>query len=335
MKCKKCGASLLETDKFCVQCGSKVEMKKSCPECGAALREGTKFCPKCGRMIADGEDFDEAKVFVKESETEEIPIADIEQNILSVTEREMRISDKDRQEAGSAGKAQRKEKAASKSDDGMRRPPKPVRTAGTDERRRAGDFRDSEYEERRSGKAVPAPELRRAERSAPVRKRAYEEWEEDWDEDDEEDDESNIMTIVSVCAAFLIIAVAAFLIFTLVRKQPTTDYGENTQQTDDEEAGNGTDDGEAQQENDVSADGTPDTEIQGDGSEPSTAGTLTIVSNVNVRDNPTTQGSSVIKVAKEGETYEYTGTAEDDNWYIIKLEDGSTGYIFKKYVSVD
>ena len=140
MKCKKCGASLLETDKFCVQCGSKVEMKKSCPECGAALREGTKFCPKCGRMIADGEDFDEAKVFVKESETEEIPIADIEQNILSVTEREMRISDKDRQEAGSAGKAQRKEKAASKSDDGMRRPPKPVRTAGTDERRRAGYF---------------------------------------------------------------------------------------------------------------------------------------------------------------------------------------------------
>ena len=121
----------------------------------------------------------------------------------------------------------------------------------------------------------------------------------------------------------------------LIRPGGPTDYGENTKQTGDEEAGNGTADGEAQQENDVSAEGTPDTEIQGDGSEPSTAGTLTIVSNVNVRDNPTTQGSNVIKVAKEGETYEYTGTAEDDNWYIIRLEDGSTGYIFKKYVSVD
>ncbi len=31
MKCKKCGAELLDTDKFCNQCGSKVVRKKKCP----------------------------------------------------------------------------------------------------------------------------------------------------------------------------------------------------------------------------------------------------------------------------------------------------------------
>ncbi len=65
------------------------------------------------------------------------------------------------------------------------------------------------------------------------------------------------------------------------------------------------------------------------------AGSLTIVSNVNVRDNPSTQGTNVIKVAKEGEVYEYTSVEAGGDWYSIMLEDGSIGYVFKDYVKVD
>lgn len=65
------------------------------------------------------------------------------------------------------------------------------------------------------------------------------------------------------------------------------------------------------------------------------AGSLTIVSNVNVRDNPSTQGTNVIKVAKAGETYEYISIEPDGEWYDIILEDGSIGYVFKDYVKVN
>lgn len=66
-------------------------------------------------------------------------------------------------------------------------------------------------------------------------------------------------------------------------------------------------------------------------------GTLTISRNVNVRDNPSTSGSNVIKVAQAGETYEYLEVIEDGEWYKIALsEDGYTeGYVFAEYVTVD
>lgn len=198
---------------------------------------------------------------------------------------------------------------------------------------------EREWETDRPRKSVPAPETRRKERLEPVRKKHYDEWDDDDDDDDEEDDDNDsIMTIVSVAAAFLILALAAFLIFTMVRKQAPKDYGENTQ----EETENN-DEGEQGAEDGQGTDNDGTTIEDGSGQEPepeekneaSAVGTITIVSNVNVRDNPSTEGTNVIKVAKEGETYEYFGTAEGDNWYIIHLEDGSTGYIFKKYVTVN
>jgi len=93
MKCKKCGAELLDTDKFCNQCGWKVVKKRRCPECGAALREGVKFCPECGGMVGEGNTSGEGKT-VKPAQSSDIPIDDMEQNILSETEREMRGSRK-------------------------------------------------------------------------------------------------------------------------------------------------------------------------------------------------------------------------------------------------
>ncbi|MDE6995151.1 MAG: SH3 domain-containing protein, partial [Lachnospiraceae bacterium] len=62
---------------------------------------------------------------------------------------------------------------------------------------------------------------------------------------------------------------------------------------------------------------------------------LMIVSNVNVRDQPSTTGTNVLKVAKAGETYVCNGYTEDGTWYEIVLEDGTVGYVFHEYVSVE
>ncbi|MDD3369735.1 MAG: zinc-ribbon domain-containing protein [Lachnospiraceae bacterium] len=52
MKCKNCGAELLETDRFCVHCGALVESRiKTCAFCGAELREEEKFCHRCGAEV--------------------------------------------------------------------------------------------------------------------------------------------------------------------------------------------------------------------------------------------------------------------------------------------
>lgn len=284
MKCKKCGASLLDTDKFCSQCGWKVVKERRCPECGAALREGTKFCTKCGVLIGNGKS-DEGKVFVKDAEASDIPIGDIEQNILSETERELHTGKKKRP-AASAPK-----------------------------------------------KSVPAPEPKKKKKPAPVKKKVYEEWD-DEDEDDEDDDDdtgNNFMVIMTAAMAFLIIVLAVPLFFIVKGKWPVKNYDASVEEEQDHEADDveAENDGEAEpepEENNTIEIGEPDSEQP--------VGTLSIVSNVNVRDNPSTQ-ANIIKVAKAGETYEYMGTSEDGSWYVIVLEDDSIGFVFEQYVSVD
>ncbi|MBQ9083585.1 MAG: zinc-ribbon domain-containing protein, partial [Clostridia bacterium] len=71
-KCAKCGASLPENAKFCLECGEKVAPKIPdgmiiCPKCGATVTKskfcmecGYKFvtvCPSCGKNVADGAKF--------------------------------------------------------------------------------------------------------------------------------------------------------------------------------------------------------------------------------------------------------------------------------------
>jgi len=51
--CPKCGAQNPATNKFCAECGSKMEATLiPCPKCGEKAPEGTKFCPNCGASMS-------------------------------------------------------------------------------------------------------------------------------------------------------------------------------------------------------------------------------------------------------------------------------------------
>ncbi len=54
-KCAKCGATLPQNSKFCLECGEKVAPPLAndemvCPQCGAKIRKG-KFCLECGAAL--------------------------------------------------------------------------------------------------------------------------------------------------------------------------------------------------------------------------------------------------------------------------------------------
>lgn len=54
MKCSNCGNMVPDGEKFCGNCGSKVDSSNSddnakyCPNCGGMIEKGNQFCPKCG-----------------------------------------------------------------------------------------------------------------------------------------------------------------------------------------------------------------------------------------------------------------------------------------------
>ncbi|MCM1261925.1 MAG: SH3 domain-containing protein [Butyrivibrio sp.] len=143
----------------------------------------------------------------------------------------------------------------------------------------------------------------------------------------------DIMTIMSTTAAFLILAAAASLAIVLVIKHNSANTSVNSNIAQD-----GIPDSEQITVPDDEPDAAPE-EIVSAINEPNlediTIGSLTIVSDVNIRDNPDTDNSNVIKVAKASETYDYIGLADQGNWYIVLLEDGVRGYVYKGYVSVN
>ena len=117
--------------------------------------------------------------------------------------------------------------------------------------------------------------------------------------------------------AFLppVVAIALAIGFVFWQRNRTPDYGEPGETTEQGQETDGEEEG-------------------GEGGELSSAdtkGRIQILSNVNVRNKPTTEGSEVMMVAKTGDTYEYYELV-DGAWYHIKLEDGRDGYVSKKYV---
>ncbi len=51
MKCPKCQFENREGAKFCMECGSKLEL--ACPQCGNVYKPGAKFCDECGQDLRE------------------------------------------------------------------------------------------------------------------------------------------------------------------------------------------------------------------------------------------------------------------------------------------
>lgn len=350
MICAKCGARLLDTDQFCSRCGTKVIKEKRCPDCGAVLREGTKFCHKCGRLIEASE-----KAQQVPEETLDIPIEAIERNILSETEKKIRAEQGAVRMKPSAGA----QESRMKENEGQEKPRPSQNSPGqeksrpsqsaTGQSRSTASQGSSGQEKSRSSQSATGhaksrasqegtvrrspepPKKKKAVPEPPRKKRPVyreeddwedEDWEEDdwndddWDEDDEEEsvDVITIMTAVIGCVLLVVVAILGYHLYQQYVPKNYDKVQEEEQQEQAQDSG--------QEEAEPSADG--DNAVY----------TLTIVDNVNVRDNPSTSGTNILKVAKAGETYECYGSAGDGSWYEIRLEDGSTGYVFQDYVTV-
>ena len=53
-KCTKCGRGGDEGQKFCPQCGGKMEIPlTNCPGCQKDISDGEKFCTDCGFKLKD------------------------------------------------------------------------------------------------------------------------------------------------------------------------------------------------------------------------------------------------------------------------------------------
>lgn len=349
MVCTKCGARLMETDQFCPKCGAKVVKaikEKKCPDCGEILRDGVKFCPGCGRAVSGRNSRNEMA-----DGSLDIPIEAIERNILSETAAE--IKKERRTEPGSR-------KSVSVKEAPVRRAP----SGSTAERGRASSGESvRSTRARRAADAAPArkpggtggvsgdvrPKKKQSSVPAPPRKKqpVYREevWEEDnwdeeedWDEedweddwDDEEDGEGiDAITIMTVVVGCVLLIVVAFLGYQLLRQYLPKNYDKAAEQEEQQQ------EQEPQEELEM-----PEQDGEESGSqEPADGGSggiskITIESNVNVRDQPSTSGTNVLKVAKAGETYVCNGVTEDGTWYEIVLDDGAVGYVFHEYISVE
>lgn len=49
--CPQCNAEVEYGDKFCWNCGARLEFEIICQKCGAKIREGDKFCRNCGARV--------------------------------------------------------------------------------------------------------------------------------------------------------------------------------------------------------------------------------------------------------------------------------------------
>ena len=94
MRCRECGAILLDTDTFCGKCGTKVKVN-ICPECGITLRPGMRFCANCGYEVLRAEDIlekeDDDIPVTGGLKTTEIPFDLIEQSIIKDVERQLDV----------------------------------------------------------------------------------------------------------------------------------------------------------------------------------------------------------------------------------------------------
>ncbi|MDE6738029.1 MAG: zinc-ribbon domain-containing protein [Lachnospiraceae bacterium] len=358
MICKECGAGLMETDQFCPKCGTRVIKEMRCPDCGAVLREGTKFCHKCGRLIGGGSGRK------KTDEAEDISIDAMEQNILSETAAEIKAGRnaerEPRRTSSAAGKTVRSSTPKSASARSGSEHASSAR--GTSSRSASEHATGSKSTSARSSAERTSPSKSAAGRGTsaksasghgsasgrhssipePPRKNKKridyreddweeEDWEDedDWDEDDEEGiDVITIMTVIMGCVLLIVVAVLGY---NLYKQYAPKNYGKETEISEDENAA----DVDAEEQTEPAEVYEPDEEPAADGDGTGTYQIIVTGKEVNVRDQPSTSGTKVLGKVREGEVYTCYGTAEDGQWYEIRLEDGTPGYVFHQYVSVE
>lgn len=322
MKCKRCGAVLLDTDTFCVKCGQKVGEPMYCPNCGEQLRDGERFCHKCGSPVEEAAD---EEIPLSQQKTVDIPFDQIEQGILM--EAEQAIVKRPGTEKPERRNPEGYRRPGTEMAGGYRHSGEPSDSYRTSSARAAESYAETDsYRERPVRDAAYYEDIGEERYEAPARPprrtpppRRYEEDYGEYDDDDEEDEDSgdSKMKIITVILGIAVVAIALAIGFILWQRNNPDRYNRTDGET---EQGEGQD-GEDSEEGSSGEEGNA-----GD-----TQGRIQILSNVNVRTAPTTEGSEVLMVAKQGETYEYYELV-DDAWYHIKLEDGTDGYVSKKYV---
>ena len=51
VKCPSCGADVLSTTRFCVNCGAQMPGQRTCPHCKAPVTGKAEFCRSCGKSL--------------------------------------------------------------------------------------------------------------------------------------------------------------------------------------------------------------------------------------------------------------------------------------------
>ncbi len=144
----------------------------------------------------------------------------------------------------------------------------------------------------------------------------YDEYDDEYDDefdDDEEDEESPIVKKIAILLGIVILLVAAVIGFMVYSKgEKHSKNSDDTTETVEESASE--EDGD---QNDADADDQQ---------------TLTVTTDINIRKGPS-KSEDKIGTAHQGDTFTYTEKV--DGWYHIELSDGTDGYVYSEYVTVN
>ena len=193
-----------------------------------------------------------------------------------------------------------------------------------------GEEIPEDYFTRKKSSAGAAPKKKANAAPPPKKRPVREREEEDWD-DDEDEESVDVLTIMTVAVGCILLVIIAVLGFNLFQRYMPKNYDKAAQKQEEE--------GEEADEQEDEEDGQQleENNYEEASAEVSEGGTLVIVSNVNVRDNPDTQGTKVIKVAQAGESYDYTEVVDGGMWYKVLLPDESDydfGYVYADYIKL-
>ncbi len=199
---------------------------------------------------------------------------------------------------------------------------------------------DSEAVPRKKAGPAPAPKKKPVYREEPPRRRR--DWEdEDWDDEDDDEETVDFLTIMTVAVGCVILVIVAVLGYKMYQRYVPKNYGQAAEEQQEEAEQDGEEqDGEEQGSEEEGAGQTLEEQDEQGGEEAAenaAGGTLVTTADVNIRDNPGTQGTTVIKKAKKGDEYEYIEAVEGGAWYKILLPDEEEyeyGYVSADYIEI-